>query len=135
MASKEDFKEKKVLLADDSSTARQIIKRELIQMGFDDQNIRDAADGDQALKFLSKTGFDMIISDWHMPNMDGLNFFKAIRNGSILRKIPFLLVTVETEKNNVMKAMKAGIDQYIVKPINPDELQSRILQLFEGVEY
>lgn len=123
----------KILVVEDQLSTQLFIKRTLKKLGYHDIMVVD--DGRKALREINSADYDLIISDWHMPNMDGLNFFKAIRNGSILRKIPFLLVTVETEKDNVMKAMKAGIDQYIVKPINPDELQSRILQLFEGVEY
>ncbi len=123
----------KILVVEDQLSTQLFIKRTLKKLGYHDIIVVD--DGRKALREINAADFDLIISDWHMPNMDGLNFFKAIRNGSILRKIPFLLVTVETEKDNVMKAMKAGIDQYIVKPVNPEELQTRILQLFEGVEY
>jgi CheY-like chemotaxis protein len=132
MATKDDFKVKKVLLADDSSTARQIIKRELIQMGFDDQNIRDAADGEQALKFLAKTGFDMIISDWHMPNMDGLELLKAVKGDNRFKKIPFLMLTTEAEKNKISQAFESSADQYIGKPFTSEPFRQTINKLLVG---
>ena len=98
MATKEDFNAKKALLVDDSSTARLIIKKELIQMGFDDQNIRDAADGKQALNLLAKAEFHLVVSDLHMPNMDSIELLKAVKGDARLKSIPFLLLTTETEK-------------------------------------
>ena len=89
MATKEDFNTKRVLLVDDSSTARQIIKKELIQMGFDDQNIRDAADGKQAVNLLTKAEFHLIISDLHMPNMDGIALLKAVKRNARLKRFLF----------------------------------------------
>ena len=109
------------------------LKRTLKKLGYYNVVIRD--DGQKALSELHADDYDLIISDWHMPNMDGLDFFKAVRNGPILKKIPFLLVTVETEKDRVMQAMKAGIDQYIVKPAKPEDLDQRIKQIFFAMEH
>jgi len=132
MATKEEFKNKKVLLADDSSTARQIIKRELIMMGFEDQNIRDAADGEQALKFLGKTDFHMIISDWHMPNMDGLELLKAVKGDGRFKAIPFLMLTSEAEREKISKAFESSADQYIGKPFTSVPFQKTINKLLLG---
>jgi len=123
----------KILVVEDQLAAQLFVKRTLKKLGYHDVVVVD--DGRKALREINANDYDLVISDWHMPNMDGLNFFKALRNGSILKKIPFLLVTADMEKENVMKAMKAGVDQYIVKPVQPDELQARIKQFFEGVEY
>lgn len=132
MATKKEFKNKKVLLADDSSTARQIIKRELIKMGFEDQNVRDAADGVQALKFLAKTEFHMIISDWHMPNMDGLALLKAVKADGRFKKIPFLMLTTEAEKEKISKAFELSADQYIGKPFTSKPFQQIVNKLLFG---
>ncbi|MDH5400822.1 MAG: response regulator [Cyclobacteriaceae bacterium] len=132
MATKDEFKSKKVLLADDSSTARQIIKRELIMMGFEDQNIRDAADGEQALKFLAKTEFHMIISDWHMPNMDGLELLRTVKGDGRLKSIPFLMLTTEAEKDKISKAFESSADQYIGKPFSSAPFQQTINKLLLG---
>ena len=123
----------KILIVEDQLTTRLYIKRTLKKLGY--HNVVIVDDGQKALDELLADDYDLIISDWHMPNMDGLDFFKAVRNGPILKKIPFLLVTVETEKDRVMQAMKAGIDHYIVKPAKPEDLDHRIKQIFEAVEY
>ena len=132
MSKKAEFKNKKVLLADDSSTARQIIKKELIQLGFEDQNIRDAADGEQALKFLGKTDFNLIISDWHMPNMDGLEFLKAVKGDGKYKSIPFLMLTTEAEKNKISEAFESSADQYIGKPFKSEPFSQTINKLLLG---
>jgi len=132
MATKVEFKNKKVLLVDDSSTARQIIKRELFQMGFEDQNVRDAADGEQALKFLAKTEFHMIISDWYMPNMDGLELFKAVKTDNRFKNIPFLMLTTEAEKNKISQAYESSTDQYIGKPFKTDPFRQIVNKLLLG---
>jgi len=132
MAIQEEFKNKKVLLVDDSSTARQIIKRELIQMGFKDQNIRDAADGELALRFLAKTEFHMIISDWYMPNMDGLELLKVVKADNRFKNIPFLMLTTEAEKNKISAAFESSADQYIGKPFKSEPFKQIINKLLLG---
>ncbi len=132
MATKDEFKNKKVLLVDDSSTARQIIKRELIQMGFKDQNVRDAADGEQALKFLAKTEFHMIISDWYMPNMDGIELLKAVKTDNRFKNIPFLMLTTEAKKNKISQAYESSADQYIGKPFKTEPFQQIVNKLLLG---
>jgi CheY-like chemotaxis protein len=129
MAKKEDFNAKKALLVDDSSTARLIIKKELIQMGFDDQNIRDSADGIQALNLLAKAEFHLVISDLHMPNMDGIELLKAVKGDARLKMIPFLLLTTETEKNKMSEAFESSADQYIGKPFTSEPFQKTISKL------
>ncbi len=121
----------KILVVDDDGGMRLLLKRTLKKLGYLDVTVTD--DGRKALAIINNQEIDLVISDWHMPNMDGLEFFKAIKNGTILRKIPFLLITVETEKEKVLKAMKLGIDQYMVKPIEPEELDTRIKKVMNTV--
>ncbi len=101
-------------------------------MGFEDQNIRDAADGEQALNFLAKTGFDMIISDWYMPNMDGLELLKTVKADNRFKSIPFLMLTTEAEKNKISAAYELATDQYIGKPFKSEPFQQIINKLLLG---
>ncbi len=121
----------KILVVEDEAGTRLLLKRTLKKLGYMDVTVTDAAS--KALAIINNQEIDLVISDWHMPQMDGLEFFKAIKNGAILRKIPFVLLTVETEKEQVMKAMKLGIDQYMVKPIEPEELDARIKKVMNTV--
>lgn len=132
MAKTNEFKNKKVLLVDDSSTARQIIKRELIQIGFEDQNVRDAADGEQALKFLAKTEFHLIVSDWYMPKMDGIELLKQVKADKRFKNIPFLMLTTEAEKKKISQAYESSADQYIGKPFKSDPFRQIVNKLLLG---
>ncbi len=112
----------KILLIDDSKTMRKIQKGILIKMGYTD--LEEACDG---LDGLSKVGSfepDLLLVDWNMPNMDGLTFVKEYRAKG--HKKPVLMVTTEAEKARVIEAIKAGVNNYVVKPFTPDLLQQRI---------
>ncbi len=122
----------RILVVEDLLTTRLFFKRTLKKLGFN--NVVVTENGHSALNELKAGEFDLIISDWHMPKMDGLAFFKALKKSSILKKIPFVLITVEKEKNRVMEAMKAGVDQYLVKPVDPQELDTRIQEVFASLE-
>jgi two-component system chemotaxis response regulator CheY len=111
----------KVLLADDSGTMRKIQTRCLNQMGIDD--ITDAADGVEALAAFEADRFDVVITDWNMPNMDGLELLKAIRTRNT--KIPVIMVTTEAERARVMTAIQAGVTDYLVKPFSPEDLRAK----------
>ena len=112
----------KILLVDDSKTMRNILKGSLNQMGYTD--IEVACDGLDALSKVGGFAPDRMLVDWNMPNMDGLACVKAYRaKGS---KIPILMVTTEAEKSRVIEAIKAGVNNYVVKPFTPDGLQQRI---------
>ena len=91
-----------------------------------------AEDGQAALDELKKKSFDLIISDWHMPNMDGLDLFKELNKDRKLRDIPFLLITAEKERDKVVEAVKAGIKEYIVKPVKPESLGNKIKAVVFG---
>ena len=122
----------KILMVEDVLTTRLFTRRLLKNLGFN--NVVLAEDGQVALQELKSNDFDLIISDWHMPTMDGLDLYRALKNGNILKKIPFLLLTVETDKEKVTEAVKSGIDQYLMKPIQPEELENRIKQIFAEQE-
>jgi two-component system chemotaxis response regulator CheY len=120
----------KILAVDDFSTMRRIVKNLLRQLGYN--NVSEAEDGAMALGLLQKEPFDFVISDWNMPNMTGLELLKAIRADSNLKDIPVLLVTAEALKENVVAAVKAGANGYIVKPFTPDTLQGKIDSIFNN---
>lgn len=111
----------KVLLADDSGTMRKIQTRCLNQMGIED--IVDAADGVEALAAFEAGEFDVVITDWNMPNMDGLQLLKEIRTRNA--EIPVIMVTTEAERTRVMTAIQAGVTDYLVKPFSPDDLREK----------
>lgn len=118
----------KILIVDDFSTMRQIVKKSLRQLGFD--NITEAVDGTDALNKLKSDEFKFIVSDWNMPNMMGIDLLKAIRSDDKLKALPFLMVTAEAQKENIIEAAKAGVSQYIIKPFTVDALQQKIEAIF-----
>ena len=114
----------KVLVADDFATMRRIVKGVLKQMGFD--KIVEAEDGAIALEALKKEAVGLIISDWNMPNMTGLDLLKAVRSDDGLKGIPFIMVTAEGLKENVLEAVKSGVTNYVVKPFTPEAFSEKI---------
>lgn len=119
----------KILVVDDSELMQEILLDALMQFGFQRSNIGLAGDGQKALDILSAETFDMIISDWHMPGMTGLEFIKRIRADPELFKIPFLMMTSEDQKENVLRAASSGVDQYMLKPFENEDLRKKVLAL------
>jgi two-component system chemotaxis response regulator CheY len=118
----------KILIVDDFSTMRRIVRNLLKQLSFN--NVDEAADGDVALEKLKEGSYDFVITDWNMPNMTGLELLKAIRSDDNLKALPVLLITAEAEKENVVLAAEAGVNDYIVKPFTGDVLQQKINRIF-----
>ena len=121
------FENKRVLIADDSTVMRKIIKNSLNQLGFSDYV--EAADGHAAMKEVGEDPVDLIISDWNMPKMTGLEFLKTVRAHGNLKDIPFLMVTSEGDQAKIIEAVQAGVSQYIVKPFNAEQLQEKVKQI------
>lgn len=117
-------KNMKILVVDDFATMRRIIKNLLKQGKY--INITEAEDGADALKILKSEKVDFIISDWNMPNMTGLELLKAVRADSELSGLPFLMVTAESLKDNIVLAVKEGVSNYIVKPFTAEVLSEKI---------
>ena len=113
-----------ILVVDDFATMRRIVKGNLRQMGF--SKIVEAEDGQKALEELKKNEVDLIISDWNMPNMNGLEFLKAVRSDESFKQLTFVMLTAEGQKDNVMEAVKAGVSNYIVKPFTPDTFEEKL---------
>jgi two-component system chemotaxis response regulator CheY len=112
----------KILLVDDSSVIRNIQKNILSRIG--DFEIDEAADGVEALKQMESVVPDLVLVDLNMPNMDGLTFVKEVRGGG--SKVPMIMVTTEAERCRVLDAVKAGVNNYVVKPFTPDVLAEKI---------
>lgn len=112
----------KVLLVDDSGTMRTIQRRCLNKLGIED--IVEAEDGCQALEQFEKETFDVVLSDWNMPNMDGLALLQEIRKRN--KEIPVVMITTEAEKSRVVTAIQAGCSDYLVKPFTPDSLLEKL---------
>ncbi len=119
----------RILVVDDMSTMRRIIKTILNQLGY--TNIDEAENGKQALAKLKNEKYDFVITDWNMPEMDGLSLVKAIRSDEELKSLPVLMVTAEAKKENVMEALKAGVNNYIVKPFTPEVLKEKMEKIFK----
>jgi two-component system, chemotaxis family, chemotaxis protein CheY len=118
------YEGKKVLVVDDSAVMRQIIKKNLKELGFSD--LSEAEDGAAGLKKAGEEPVDLIVSDWNMPNMTGLEFLKAVRADAGLKGTAFIMVTSEADKEKIMEAVQAGVNQYIVKPFNAMQLEEKI---------
>lgn len=113
-----------ILVVDDFSTMRRIIKNILLEIGY--HNVEEAEDGNVALQKLKTGKFDFVITDWNMPNMSGLELLTAVRKDASLMSIPVLMVTAEAAKENVISAVQAGVNNYIVKPFTAAVLKERI---------
>ena len=124
------YETRKVMVVDDSQVMRQIIKNNLKQLGFELENLLDAEDGEDALQKINQSEMDLVISDWNMPKMTGIDFLKAIRADEALKELPFLMVTSEADKGKIKEAVKAGVNQYIVKPFNTSQLEEKIREIF-----
>ena len=118
----------RILVVDDSPTIRELTKIFLKDLEF--TNVEEAADGSNALEKLKSEVFDLVITDWNMPKLSGLELLKAIRADDKMRKIPVLMVTSVAEKDNVTQAVQAGINDYILKPISAEVLKSKIDKIF-----
>ena len=124
----------KILVVDDMSTMRKIIKNMLTQIGF--TNISEADDGATAWPLIEgavKDGkpFEFIVSDWNMPKMTGIDLLKNVRGTPGLEKLPFLMITAESEQGNVVIAVKAGVSNFIIKPFSAQVLKEKIDKIFK----
>jgi len=114
----------KILLVDDSTTMRRIQKNTLEKIGHTD--VTEAGDGQEALTKLAAGGFELVLMDWNMPNMTGIEALKKIKADPALKAIPVIMVTSESEKSRIMEAIQSGAANYVVKPFQPETLAEKI---------
>ena len=114
----------KILIVDDYKTMLKILGNLLKQLNF--SNVEDAKDGTEALQKLRAEKFDMVISDWNMEPMTGIELLKEVRGDAKLKHLPFIMITAESKSENVVAAKKAGVSNYIVKPFNAETLKGKI---------
>lgn len=119
-----------VLIVDDFATMRRILKNILTQLGF--KNFHEADDGSVAWELLQKEPVDFIVCDWNMPKMAGIDLLKKVRASEEFKDVPFLMVTAEAQKHNIVEAVKARVTNYIVKPFTPEVLGEKIDKIFGG---
>ena len=119
----------KFLVVDDFSTMRRIVRNLLKELGF--TNVDEAEDGAIALQKLQSGGFEFVVTDWNMPNMDGLTLLQTIRSSPNLKHLPVLMITAEAKKENIIAAAQAGASGYIVKPFTAGTLSEKLNKIFE----
>lgn len=120
----------KIIAVDDSPTMRRIIINTLKRAGF--ENVIEATDGKDALAKMKVEQVNFVITDWNMPEMDGLAFVTQIRSTDEFKNLPVLMVTTRSVKEDIVEAMKAGVNNYIVKPFTPETLKAKIDQILAG---
>ncbi len=119
----------KFLIVDDFATMRKIIEKMLAEMGY--ANVEEAADGQQAVLMLQKAAsssqpFDMVICDWNMPGLSGLEVLKICRDNQNLKNLPFIMVTCESEQSNILEAAHLGVSDYAVKPFSSKVFEAKV---------
>ena len=124
----------KVLVVDDMSTMRRIVKNVLKQIGFSD--MIEAENGQDALNKLktADAGIGLVVSDWNMPVMQGIELLRAVRADPDLKHLPFLMVTAEAQKENIIEAVQAGVSNYVVKPFTAEALQGKLEKIFANLK-
>lgn len=122
----------KFLVVDDFSTMRRIVRNLLKELGY--ANVDEAEDGAAGLAKLKGGGFEFVVSDWNMPNMDGLTMLQHIRADPELASLPVLMVTAEAKKENIIAAAQAGANGYVVKPFTAATLDEKLSKIFEKLE-
>jgi two-component system chemotaxis response regulator CheY len=119
----------KFLVVDDFSTMRRIVRNLLKELGF--TNVEEAEDGAAAWQKLQQGGYDFVVTDWNMPNMDGLTLLQTIRSHPATKSLPVLMITAEAKKENIIAAAQAGASGYIVKPFTAATLNEKLNKIFE----
>jgi len=119
----------RILIVDDFSTMRRIVKNLLGDLGF--TNTAEAEDGNSALAALRSAPFDFVVTDWNMPGMTGIELLKAIRADERLKTLPVLMVTAEAKREQIIEAAQSGVNGYIIKPFTAQTLEEKLGKIFE----
>jgi two-component system, chemotaxis family, chemotaxis protein CheY len=121
----------KILVVDDFSTMRRIVRNLLVELGFTNTLIQEAEDGNAALVMLRAQPFDLVVTDWNMPNMTGIELLRAIRADAALKSMPVLMVTAENNRDQIIAAAQSGVNGYVVKPFTAVTLKEKLDKIFE----
>lgn len=121
----------KILVVDDFSTMRRIVRNLLVELGFTNTLIQEAEDGTAALVMLRAQPFDLVVTDWNMPNMTGIDLLRAIRADAGLKSMPVLMVTAENNRDQIIAAAQSGVNGYVVKPFTAVTLKEKLDKIFE----
>lgn len=121
----------KILVVDDFPTMRRIVRNLLKELEF--VNVDEAEDGAAGLEKIRSGNYGFVVSDWNMPNMDGLAMLQAVRADPLFAKLPVLMVTAEAKKENIIAAAQAGANGYVVKPFTAVTLEEKITKIFEKI--
>jgi two-component system, chemotaxis family, chemotaxis protein CheY len=119
----------KMLVVDDFSTMRRIVRNLLKELGY--TNVDEAEDGVAALQKLKGNNFQFVVTDWNMPNMTGIELLRAVRADATLKHLPVLMITAEAKKENIIEAAQSGASGYIVKPFTAATLEEKLNKIFE----
>ena len=114
----------KILIVDDMQTMRRLLRSALNDLGY--TNVVDADGGTSALSLLESGDFSLLITDWNMPGMEGIDLLKAVRANDKLKSLPVLMVTAEAKKEQILEAAEAGVNGYVVKPFQPAQLKDKL---------
>jgi two-component system chemotaxis response regulator CheY len=123
----------KILVVDDFSTMRRIVRNLLVELGFSGPLIQEADDGESAMTMLRNTSFGLLVTDWNMPNMTGIELLRKIRADATLKTLPVLMVTAENNREQIITAAQAGVNGYIVKPFAAATLEEKLVRIFERI--
>jgi len=124
-------KNMRFLVVDDFSTMRRIVRNLLKELGF--TNVDEAEDGQVALHKLKTQHFDFVVSDWNMPNMSGIELLRAVRAEPQLKGLPFMMITAEAKRENIIEAAMAGASGYIVKPFTAATMEEKMNKIFQAM--
>ncbi len=125
------YSDLKILVVDDMSVMRTILKSLLNNMGIKD--ILEAADGEIALRILQENKIDLILSDWNMPKMSGIELLRRVREDILLQNIPFVMISAEATSENLAQAIRLHVTQYLIKPVSAAQLEQKIYPLLAGM--
>lgn len=121
-----------ILIVDDSRIMRNIVKNTLAALHYPTDNFLEASDGEEAFQLLEQNSVDLMLLDWNMPNLNGIDLIKRLRAMEKYAKLPVIMVTSEAAKYNVIEAVKAGVSDYLIKPVNERGLDEKIRRVLEG---
>ncbi len=124
----------RILVVDDFSTMRRIVKNLLVDVGFPPTSIAEAADGAEAWKIMQSQYFDLVVTDWNMPGVTGIELLKMIRADEKTKTVPVLMVTAESKREQIIEAAQAGVNGYIIKPFTAETLKEKLGKINERLK-